>query len=116
MIGCNADMETCEYIISGRTFERRAVRIFNRQESSRLGQAQRKHRTSELQLYVKLTSLFGITWVSMVIFAFTLNTFVEYLAVILNSLQGRSYIALSQASLGSFLARRIFVMSPRMPV
>jgi len=25
VIGCNADMETCEYIISGHTFERRAV-------------------------------------------------------------------------------------------
>jgi len=26
VIGCNADMETCEYIISGHTFERCAVK------------------------------------------------------------------------------------------
>jgi len=26
VIGSNADMETCEYIISGQTFERRAVK------------------------------------------------------------------------------------------
>jgi len=29
MIGCNADMETCEYIISGHTFERRAMIDFS---------------------------------------------------------------------------------------
>jgi len=28
VIGCNADMEICEYIISGHTFERRPVNVF----------------------------------------------------------------------------------------
>ncbi|XP_031552760.1 uncharacterized protein LOC116289946 isoform X2 [Actinia tenebrosa] len=39
-------------------------------------------------LYLKLTCLFGLSWILNIIFAFTQNIFVAYLAVILNSCQG----------------------------